>query len=176
MGGSRSRSRTADRQKDRGENRKHIRRVQKILECKWCGNTSESAQPLVRLQEKNPCLCWRRQGGLECSICPQVIDLEPDYKQMGKEALKDELQNEAQFEVFMQRRQSYIDSKNSHADGWVSRPGITSAPVEVRANRKAANGSRMCLGYLWPTKLWNEKHPEVTLPSTRSRFFVIYRY
>eukprot|EP00959_Pyramimonas_sp_CCMP1952_P203516 4255790-Pyramimonas_sp.AAC.1 len=132
-----------------------------VCSCKWCKRDQNTPQPLNHLKERNPFLCWRRQGGRECSICPNMIAADPDYKNMNRQVLLDSVT--PGHESYSEENQKALDGKLAKYESDRNTNGgrvraTPSGRQTVQARSTAMTESRKFVGYLWPTAYWSENN------------------
>ena len=105
-----------------------------------------------RLKAAKPYLCWRRQDGRECAICPAMQAQDPEYSHMKKPSLEEKLRDPQEQNRYNQKVAAYESEKNSRGGARCAQS--PSGKQSIAGRSTCMVESRTFVGFLWQKAYW----------------------
>lgn len=139
---------------DVGSMRDDADNVDPISHCKWCKRTSMHKQTLIHLSHAKPYLCWRRRGGLECSVCAQVLATDAEVREQDRAVVLEKVNADLAGQEWFDAKVSTYESMKNAGGGGKKVQDRTGGKEKITARNSNMQESRQFMGYFYPTKWW----------------------
>ena len=139
---------------DVGSMRDDADNVDPISHCKWCKRTSMHKQTLIHLSHAKPYLCWRRRGGLECSVCTQVLATDAEVREQDRAVVLEKVNADLAGQEWFDAKVSTYESMKNAGGGGKKVQDRTGGKEKITARNSNMQESRQFMGYFYPTKWW----------------------
>ena len=139
--------------------------------CKFCNRSRMTLNPLVHNPAPDNAIPWRRAGGRECAICYNVIQADPELRNMPRGDIENLRRQDPDFHIrFMKKVSSWEAIRRS--GGRQPRSQGPKLETRVTAIKEGGIELKKKLGWFWPSELY--KNIKGVAPAARDLHSMCY--